>query len=174
MAASSNGRSGVAAEGERVRELLHRRASARDRYRAAVARLLEVTDTDADALAQLAGNGSLTPSELSRALDLSGAGTSHLIARLERAGHLTRQAHPRDGRSVILQVSATTAARLQECYAPLASDTDELIGRFSPYERELIVKFLSAIVALSERHAEQMLSEVDADAEGDTTVPIYM
>lgn len=44
----------------------------------------------------------LTPKALARLLGISGASTSKLIDRLTRSGHLVRDAHPRDRRSVII------------------------------------------------------------------------
>src|SRR3954451_24494009 len=78
-----------------IRAALHRKALADARQRAALARRLGLTDSEVLAVQHLARAGELTPGQLGGLLQLSSAGTTGLVRRLERAGHVTRHAHPR-------------------------------------------------------------------------------
>jgi len=147
---------------ERVRELLHRKALAAERHRGVVARALRVTDTEAAALAHLARHGQLTPGELGRLLGLTSGGTTALIHRLEGAGHLERQPHPRDRRRSILRPSDTLVERAVPLYAPLVADMDEATSRLTPDERRLVVRFLEEMVELSERHVDELAASLEA------------
>lgn len=51
-----------------------------------------------------------TPSELARHLNITTASTTKMLDRLQRAGHITRGAHPDDRRA--LQISVTPATKL--------------------------------------------------------------
>jgi phytoene dehydrogenase-like protein len=81
-AGKESGRATARVSPDQLRELLHRRTIAGDRYRARVARLLGMNDTEAAALAHLAHHGQLTPGELGRLVGLTSGGTTALIHRL--------------------------------------------------------------------------------------------
>ncbi|MDX2223844.1 MAG: MarR family transcriptional regulator [Rhodospirillaceae bacterium] len=48
----------------------------------------------------------MTPGELVRTLALSSGGVSNVLARMQRGGLVTRRSDPRDGRGVIVQLTA--------------------------------------------------------------------
>lgn len=140
-------------DAEEIRRLLHRKALAAELHRAGVARELGVTDTEAAALAHLAGHGQLTPSELAGLLGLTSGGTTALLQRLIRAGHIDRHPHPADRRSILISVSAQTVARASEIYAPLVDATNAVIERYDASELRTVRRFLTDIVAVAEDQA---------------------
>lgn len=139
---------------ERIRELLHRKGLAGSRHRSAVARLLGLTDTEMAALTHLAYRGNLTPGQLGRLLFLTSGGVSALTQRMDRAGHVERQPHPRDGRSTVLTPSASVLEEAEEHYAELTEELDRAAARLSASERAVIGRFMDEVVAIAERHAE--------------------
>lgn len=141
---------------EHLRELFHRKTLANERHRAAVARLLEMDNTEAAALAQLAQHGQLTPGELGSVLGLSSGGTTALIHRLIEAGHLTRHPHPHDKRSSLLTAGPAVIARAEELYGPLVTGMNELAARLSEADRAVIGRYLTTVAELSEHHAQRM------------------
>jgi DNA-binding MarR family transcriptional regulator len=145
---------------EHVRELFHRKTLAGERHRAAAARLLEMDDTEAAALAHLAQHGQLTPGELGNLVGLTSGGTTALINRLLESGHLTRHPHPRDKRSSILTASPAVLARASAIYAPLVASMDELAEGLTADERSVVVRFLTSVVELFERHAMRLQDQV--------------
>ena len=90
---------------ETIRQLLNRRDLASARHRSAISRRLGLSESEMLAVAHLAQRGRLSPSELAELLDLSSGGVTALVQRLELAGHVERQAHPTDRRSVLLELS---------------------------------------------------------------------
>jgi DNA-binding MarR family transcriptional regulator len=64
----------------------------------ALARRLGVTEKEVLAIQHLA----TTPGQLSVRLQLSSGGTTGMIHRMQRAGHVKRMSHPRDGRTAVL------------------------------------------------------------------------
>ena len=141
---------------EELRSLLHRKALASERHRGAMARLLNMSETEASALAHLARHGQLTPRQLGELLGLTSGGATALVHRLEEAGHVTRRPHPRDRRSIILTPSASVLESAGEVYAPLVQDMDAISSRLSPAEREVIGRYMTEIAGISERHAEAL------------------
>lgn len=141
---------------EHLRELFHRKTLANERHRAAVARMLEMDDTEAAALAQLAQHGQLTPGELGSVLGLSSGGTTALIHRLLEAGHLTRHPHPSDKRSSLLTAAPAVIARAEQLYAPLVAGMNELAARLSETDRAVVGRYLSKVVEMSEHQAQRM------------------
>jgi DNA-binding MarR family transcriptional regulator len=156
---------------EQLRELLHRAAVAAARHRAAVARLLEIDDTEASALAHLAQHGRLTPGELGRLVGLTSGGTTALIQRLELAGHVTRERHPRDKRSSILTPSPAVVARASELYAPLIAELNALVAELSEAERAAVARYLAKVAEASERHARSVRELGRAEQQDVVTAP---
>lgn len=70
--------------------------------------------------------GELTPGQLGAQLQLSSGGTTALIHRLHRAGHITRDAHPRDGRSAVVRLTPAMEESATEAWAPVVGELDAL------------------------------------------------
>jgi DNA-binding MarR family transcriptional regulator len=88
-----------------IRAALNRKALADARHRTALARRLGVTPNEMLAIQYLARAGELTVGQLATQLQLSSGGTTSLVRSLKRAGHITRQANPIDGRSMLLRLT---------------------------------------------------------------------
>jgi DNA-binding MarR family transcriptional regulator len=142
----------------RLRELLQRKTVASERHRHAMALTLGLSDTEAVALAYLARNGSLTPSELGHALSMTSGGVTALTERLVRNGHITKEYHPTDRRRRVLSPTPETIRAAERCYQPLVSDLDRVAAGLSRRDLEVVGRFLEEIVALSERHAEELVT----------------
>jgi DNA-binding MarR family transcriptional regulator len=140
---------------DELRHLLHRKALASERHRSALGRSLGITDSEATALAHVVASGQLTPRELARRVGLSSGGVTALVHRLERAGHLVRRPHPRDGRSILLAPSASYLAQAERRYAPLVAEIDRAAARLTEEQRALVAHYLEEVTAISERHAER-------------------
>jgi DNA-binding MarR family transcriptional regulator len=127
--------------------------------------VLGLSDNDVLAVQHLARAGRMTPSELGRELGLTSGGTTALIQRLERAGHLTREPHPTDRRSVRLTLTPEVARRATEALAPMVQAIDALADALPPADRETVARFLEEVATLSERHADELARlAVDGDA----------
>jgi DNA-binding MarR family transcriptional regulator len=145
------------APGESIRQLLNRRDLASARHRAAMSRRLGLSDSEMLAVAHLAQHGRLSPTALAQLLDLSSGGITALVQRLESAGHLVRQRHPTDRRSVLVELSGELVARAEREFGPLVDDLDRASLELSDDERQVVRRFLDRAVALSEDHAHRAL-----------------
>jgi len=156
---------------QELRHLFHRKALAGERHRAALARTLRISDTEAAVLAHLASHGQLTPGELGALLGLTSGGTTALLHRLEAAGHLSRHPHPDDGRSILLTASRSILAAAERIYAPLVEDMDEAAARLSAEDRGVVARYLAEIAAVCERHAERLDAAVRAESADTVAAP---
>jgi DNA-binding MarR family transcriptional regulator len=145
-----------------IRRALSRHALATARHRAAVARLLGLGETELLAVQHLGLAGRLTPSALGTQLGLTSGGTTALVQRLERAGHVTREAHPDDGRSTLLRLTSSSEARATEAFAALVSELDRLAGELSARDRAVVDEFVARVATAAERHADTAAREADA------------
>jgi DNA-binding MarR family transcriptional regulator len=159
---------------EEIREFFNRKALAARRHRAAVTKQLGLTDAEADALAHLARSGGMTPTELSDLLGMTSGGITALTQRLERAGHITREPHPRDKRSSILRATPEVIERVQEQYRDLIRDTDRITARLSEQERAIVGDYLERLVLLSERHADEASAALEAAEEQQPHEPVEL
>lgn len=152
---------------ERLRDLLHRKALATTRHRGGVARRLGLNETEAAALAHLARHGRLTPGELGDLLHLTSGGVTALAHRLERAGHIRREPHPRDKRSTLLTATPEILESAGELYEPLVQRIDDSSSELSPAERLTVGRFLERIVSISEEEADDVRRAAD-EARGES------
>jgi DNA-binding MarR family transcriptional regulator len=151
-------------EPTRIRAALHRKALADARQRAALARRLGLTESEVLAVQHLARAGELTPGQLGGLLQLSSGGTTGLVQRLERAGHVTRHPHPHDRRSAVVRLTPAIAAWASEAWAPFVAELDGLVEGMAPDEREIVRRFLQAAAQAAERHADRLVRDADASA----------
>jgi DNA-binding MarR family transcriptional regulator len=148
----------------RIRAVLHHKALADARQRAALARRLGLTESEVLAIQHLARAGELTPGQLGALLQLSSGGATGLIHRLQRAGHVSRHAHPCDRRSAVLRLTPAIAAWATEAWAPLVAEIDAMVEAIAPDEREVVRLFLEGASHAAERHADRLVRDADASA----------
>lgn len=150
----------------RLRELLTRHALAVERYRATVARQLGLSDLEMSAIAYLAQASELTPGQLRARLLLSSGGTSALIQRLVRSGHVERSPHPTDGRSAVVRLTEPMRTSVRRLAAPLHEAIEGAVVALSSAEREMVHASLDRIVAATEVKAAAFDGESPDDVAG--------
>ena len=156
----------------RVRGELHRKTLADARHRAALARHMGLTGTDVLAIQHLARAGQLTAGQLSALLQLSSAGTTAVIRRLQHAGHITRHPHAADGRGVVLRLAPTVLTSASKALAPYITELDALIAALSDTERDLIEHFLRRAADAAERHTDDLTRQARDSARDALAVPL--
>jgi|SRR5919202_613800 DNA-binding MarR family transcriptional regulator len=149
-------------EPQSIRRALTRKALAATRHRTAAGRMLGLNESEVLALQHLGLAGRLTPSALGARLGLTSGGTTALVQRLERAGHVARESHPHDGRSTLLRLTPRTEERATEAFAPLVAELDRLAAELSDGDRTVVASFLSRVAEAAERHAEDAARAADA------------
>ncbi|MEU5717811.1 MarR family transcriptional regulator [Streptomyces sp. NPDC020403] len=96
-----------------------------------------------------------TAGRLGAQLGLNSAGTTALIDRLERLGHVTRSRDERDRRQVLLTVDARAVELGQEFFGPTLAAMVELLRTFDDREAAAVRRFLrGAYTALAGATAE--------------------
>jgi DNA-binding MarR family transcriptional regulator len=138
-----------------IAESLSRLMLASERHLTAVGRLLRLPGNELLAVIHLRRAGTLTPTELGRLLSLTSGGTTALVQRLERDGHVVRERHPADGRSALLRLSGGTERRVAEEVAPLFETLDARLAELSAGDRATVLGFLGAVADVAERSAER-------------------
>ena len=92
--------------------------------------------------------GPTTPSALAARLGTSTAAMSLVLNRLERAGHITRQRHPEDGRKLVVTASSASTDRAWALISPHTGAVDRLIAGYTPEQQDLVEGFLDAVLDL--------------------------
>jgi DNA-binding MarR family transcriptional regulator len=155
-----------------IRAALLRKALADAAQRAALARRLGLTGNEVLAVQHLARAGELTPGQLSARLQLSSGGTTGLIQRMQRAGHVTREGHPRDARRALLHLTTEIQTWAADTWAPLVAEVDTLIQQLSSNEAAVVQGFLESVADAAERHANRLAADGDATAHDTLAVPL--
>jgi DNA-binding MarR family transcriptional regulator len=118
------------------------------------------------------GGTPLTPGALRRHLGLSSGGTSLVIDRLERAGHLRRtRDHPTDNRVVHLRHTEQGQATGSAFFGPLAERTDAVLGQFDQDELAVIRRFVTAAAETTRSYLADLETGPPRRAGGDVTAP---
>ncbi|MFF9315564.1 MarR family winged helix-turn-helix transcriptional regulator [Streptomyces sp. NPDC014748] len=87
----------------------------------------------------------LTPGRLGAQLGLNSAGTTSVIDRLERAGHLRRLHDPDDRRRVRLRTTEQAVTLGQGHFGPLIAHVLDLLGTFDEAEVAAVRRFLTSV-----------------------------
>jgi DNA-binding MarR family transcriptional regulator len=149
---------------EVIQGLLNRRILAAYRHRVVVAQRLGMTESEVTALTYLAQRP-LTPAQLGERLLLTSGGVTALLHRLKRAGHITRERHPNDKRSVVVHADPAIVAEAARSYARVIDATRVVIGSLSDDERDVVGRFLHDVAKASEESVEALVAEAqDGDA----------
>jgi DNA-binding MarR family transcriptional regulator len=102
-----------------------------------------------DVIASLRRSGPpyrLTPTELYSSLMISSGGLTHRLDRLERAGLIRREKSPHDGRSMLVALTETGAARVEEAFrADMASEA-VFLRSLDAGEREALAGLLRKLI----------------------------
>ena len=99
----------------------------------------------AGVLLHLATHPGATIGEVTAALQASPAGTSGLLARMERADLVRRRVDPDDRRTVRLDLTRTGTAALDDVRAALAELNDRLTEGFTPDELATVARWLEHV-----------------------------
>jgi DNA-binding MarR family transcriptional regulator len=157
---------------EQIRALIARSALASTRHRAAAARLLGLTDTDLLAVQHLSREGRATPTRLRELLGMTSGGTTGLIQRLERFGHVVREPHPTDHRSAILRLTREVEVVAGEAFAPLVHDLEMAAEELSDRERLIVAAFLDRVAHAAERRADELTLRAERERRSLPGVPV--
>ncbi|MET8830999.1 helix-turn-helix domain-containing protein [Streptomyces sp. NPDC004610] len=87
----------------------------------------------------------LTAGKLGAALGLNSAGTTALVDRLERAGHVRRERGARDRRQVVVQVDESAVELGRAYFGPLIGRTVALLDGYDERELAAIRGFLTGV-----------------------------
>ncbi|WP_024819160.1 MarR family winged helix-turn-helix transcriptional regulator [Arthrobacter sp. 31Y] len=143
-------RSGLSgADVEQISELmaaLGRLREAEERLSDASLRYMKLNQSDMRALHYLivcANHGVIaTPGAIASRLHISTASTTKLLDRLERAGHVTRHAHPSDRRALAIAITPETHEAAMETVGRQQAKRFLAAARLTPSERETVKRFL--------------------------------
>jgi len=115
----------------------------------------ELHRSDLSALAVVmdaAGRGEpVTPRALARAVRISPSATTALLERLETAGHVVRRPHPRDRRSVVVEITDRAISTGAQIFGPVGAATAAVMDEFTEDELQIVVRFLDRVVAATEQ-----------------------
>ncbi|NUO41585.1 MAG: MarR family transcriptional regulator [Streptomyces sp.] len=87
----------------------------------------------------------MTAGRLGAALGLNSAGTTALVDRLERAGHVRRVRGERDRRQVVIEVSEEAVELGRAFFGPLIDRTMGLLRAYDERETAAILGFLTGV-----------------------------
>lgn len=108
--------------------------------------------SEAHALMELEPEHGLAQTELAARLRLEKSTISRLVTQLERRGWLDRQRSPRDGRVVLLRLTAQ-GQRVKEKVALARADKyARIFERLPEQEREAVLRALEALADAAEEH----------------------
>ena len=147
---------------EIVGRLARRHSTAVVLFHHAVAERLGLGPTDHKCLDLLRDRGAMAGRDLGAITGLTSGAITGVVARLERAGYLRREADPHDGRKQILHL-ALKRAHIQDVIDPLREDVAALLENFDAHQLTAIAEFLARTTDLVYRHAALLRAETISD-----------
>lgn len=132
--------------------LMGRHSTAVVLFHHAVAERLGLGPADHKCFYLLRERGPMAGSELAAITGLTSGAITGVVARLEKAGYLTREPDPHDGRKQVLSPTAQQTHDIHEVLGPIRKDMAELLAGFSVQEQKAVAKFLAGSTELVYRH----------------------
>jgi DNA-binding MarR family transcriptional regulator len=126
-------------------------------FHTALASWQGLSATEEKSLDLLDRYGPLTARQLSERSGLAPASVTGLIDRLERKGFARRVPHPKDGRSVLIEIVPEKTAELGPLFDDWVQALNELAARYSDDDLEVIIDFLTES-AVRQRAATEKLT----------------
>ncbi|HEX6066048.1 MAG TPA: MarR family transcriptional regulator, partial [Longimicrobiales bacterium] len=116
-----------------------------------------ISVTDLESLEVLAREGRMTAGRLAQLMGLTTGAITGLVDRLVHAGYVTRSADPDDRRKVLIELNMKEVSRaVFPLYAGLSRAVRAYLGTLTVEQLKIIVQFLGAAVALSEKDLQQL------------------
>ena len=131
-----------------------------DDYDRELARALAVNETDLRCLEILLQElPEASPSQLAERLGLTTGSVTTLLDRLEKAGYLSREAHPTDRRKTIVRATPAFRERAYLLIAPLLDEGQRLVAdKYTADQIDVIVDFMVRATAVQQRQTERLRS----------------
>jgi DNA-binding MarR family transcriptional regulator len=129
-------------------------------FHSAVAETLGLHATDLRALRLLAWRP-MTAGALGEGLRLTGAATTALIDRLERAGYVVRERDTLDRRKVTIYATPEKLREVDEAYGGIQAKMSKLLSAYSEEEFSVIADYL--------KRTAQALADATAEIPTDTS-----
>ncbi|MGO2644172.1 MarR family winged helix-turn-helix transcriptional regulator, partial [Brevibacterium aurantiacum] len=92
----------------------------------------------------------VTPRDIAHEVGISSASTTKLIDRLVAAGHLIRAPHPKDQRTICINVTPQTAQAARKTIGRQHARRFDAVAAMSSDERKVVVRFLTALAEADE------------------------
>jgi DNA-binding MarR family transcriptional regulator len=129
-----------------------------DDYDRELARVLAVNETDLRCLEILLQElPESSPSQLAERLGLTTGSVTSLLDRLEKAGYLSREAHPTDRRKTVVRATPGFQHRAYALIAPLLDEGQKLVDEtYTADQLDLITDFMVRATAVQRRHTERL------------------
>ena len=90
-------------------------------------------------------NRQVSPSELTRYLGVSTASTTAIVDRLEKTGHVVREPHPTDRRSIFIVATAESDAEVRATLGSMHSRMMAAVVDMTPEESSAVIACLSRL-----------------------------
>lgn len=136
---------------DELMQALSQLRAAEDRLSEASSRYMKLGPTDMRAIHFLIVNQhkgtDVTAGAIASHLEISTASTTKLLDRLERAGHIHRQPHPGDRRSVVIRLEGATYTSAMDTVGRQQARRIKAAAMLTREEREVVVRFLRQMTA---------------------------
>ncbi|AXV43255.1 MULTISPECIES: MarR family winged helix-turn-helix transcriptional regulator [Staphylococcus] len=124
-------------------------------YQHKIAEQLDVYNHDWTTIDMLSETGPITAGELGRRVGLTTGSVTALVDRLERAGYVKRERHPKDRRSIMIVPQYEDKSEVQHAYETLNQHMTELTNQYTAEQMETIQSFLKATTAILDNEIER-------------------
>lgn len=132
---------------------LRKRSTADVLFHHAVAVRLGLGPADHKCLDLLRERGAMSGSELAAITGLTSGAITGVVARLEQAGYLRREADSRDGRKQLLYLVPERVRGIHaDVFAPLRDDVAAVLEPFDTHQLAAIAEFLARTTDVLYRH----------------------
>lgn len=132
----------MASSARLIGTMLRKHSTAAVLFHHAVAESLGLGPTDHKCFDLLRERGPMIGRELAALTGLTSGAITGVVARLESAGYVHREAHPEDQRKQVIVASTERVAELERLFAPVRDQATSLLEGFDQAQLATISEFL--------------------------------
>lgn len=134
-----------------------------------VAEWHQLTATDMRAWDLLLLNGPMSHGKLAQMTGLSGGAATGVIYKLERAGAVTREADPTDGRKIIIRAAGSVRdGPLRDFFDQFEQRVEKVLSRYSDKELDVSRRLLEEMGQLLLQEATRLRVKLEHDTDAAT------
>lgn len=142
-----------------LKQELQRNSDTAVLFNQAIAARCGIHPTDLKVLSLLSRDGALSAGRIAELTGLTTGAVTFMIDRLEKVGYAHRVRHPKDRRSVLIELNRESIGDISKHFAQMDQAVEQVVEHYSDTELTVILDFMTRMNEATEHVITQLREE---------------